>query len=674
MNTDASFRKNQEQLESETEAFIKNFSLNKPSSGPKIIPVVFHVIHTGGAGNISSAQIMDQVAILNEEFLRMQADTVFTPAAFKSVASPYNVEFRLATIDPSGNCTNGINRIYSNLAMCSVNNNAVKALSYWPSNKYLNIWLVESMHYSGNTSCVGGGYATFPGGAATLDGINIRGDLIGSIGTAATNGSWGNFLGRYLIHELGHWFNLRHIWGDANCGNDFVSDTPPHVTSNSGCPSFPHNSNNSCGGNSNGEMYTDYMDYTNGPCLNMFTAGQVARMDAAMNSSVSGRNNLYTVANLNATGTNDPYTYPVNCTANPDILPYGSIVVCVGDSVQFTDYSYGGNEISRSWDFAGHPATSLTDSIVKVKYVLPGTYTVGLSVTGSSGTKTKTFMQKVTVLDNNANPNYVAPFTDSFENPVDFANDWVQVNIDNDTTWRRHTTTYYTGSACVGIKNSQNEAPLTDVLISPAYNLTAFSTATLSFQLHFAAKTATDYDKLTIFISSDCGKTWQLKYVRLGSSNLKTVTPYYTSSHIPPPASAEWRLDKINLVNNWGANPVRFKFEFKSGGGNNIFIDDINITATPTSLSELVRSESLNVYPNPAHEILNINMDGTTSSKIELSLEDISGRIVVASHEIISQGNNTLQLKTQGLSEGVYILRIKESQGFIHSKKIIISN
>src|SRR6185369_9812644 len=101
-------------------------------------------------------------------------------------------------------------------------------------------WITQVMHYSGTPDCVGGGYATFPGGNPLLDGINIRGDLISNIGTAATNGSWGNFKGRYLIHELGHWFNLRHIWGDATCGNDQVGDTPPAVASNSGCPLFPH--------------------------------------------------------------------------------------------------------------------------------------------------------------------------------------------------------------------------------------------------------------------------------------------------------------------------------------------------------------------------------------------------------------------------------------------------
>lgn len=677
LNSNPQFKINQQLLEQETAEFIKQWQLSKGMMAPpKIIPMVFHVIHTGGAGNISDAQIIDQVNILNKEFIRMQADTVLTPAAFQPVAGKFNVEFRLATIDPSGNCTNGINRIYSNLAQCSVGTDDYKSLIDWPSNKYLNIWLVEVMHYSSSTSCNGGGYATFPGGSSALDGVAIRGDLIGSIGTAATNPGWGNFLGRYLIHELGHWFNLRHIWGDATCGDDFVSDTPKHVTSNSGCPSFPYNANNSCGTGANGEMFTDYMDYTNGPCLNMFTAGQVARMDACINSALSGRNNLWTTTNLNATGTNNPYTYPVACAASPEVLPYGPIVCCVGDSVQFTDYSYGGKETSRLWNFFGNPASSLTDSIVKVKYNTPGVYNIALTTSFGSSNKTKTFNAKVYVLANTVNPNYTVPFTDSFENATDFNNDWVRVNHDNDTTWRRFTNTAFTGSACVGIKNYDNFAPLKDELISPAYDLSSLSTATLSFRLHFATQTTSDYDKMEVYMSTNCGQTWSIKYTRVAAA-LKTVTVNYTTSHIPPAASAtEWRKETISLTTNtWGSNPVRFKFKFTSGGGNNIFIDDINIFGvTATDIAKnTVDENGVLIYPNPAQNNLNVNLNLSKNSDVDIIIKDVTGKTVLNKTSKLLKGENKIQLETTQLSSGLYFVQVNSDGNFVSTKKIVIS-
>jgi len=674
LKTWTEFKKNQETLEKETQVRIKHPQM-KTAAGPKIIPVVFHIIHTGTSGNISDAQVIDQVNILNKEFKRLQADTSQTPAAFKPLAAPFDVEFRLATLDPGGMCTNGIVRIYHDLATCSFVWDDVKKLSYWPSNMYLNVWLVESMHYPGNASCNGGGYAQYPGGNPLTDGVVMRSDLISSIGTSATNGGWGNFQGRYLIHELGHWFNLRHIWGNANCGNDLVNDTPPHETSNSGCPTFPHKPNNTCGGGPNGEMFTNYMDYTHGTCLNMFSVGQVARMDAAINSTVSGRSNLWSPGNLIATGTNDTYTYPAPCPAVPDILPYSSLVVCAGDSVKFTDYSYGGKKTSRLWNFFGNGSTSTTDSIVKVKYNNPGIYDVSLTTFYLSDTKSATFMNKVYVLDPLANPNYTMPISDSFENNTDFKNNWVRVNHNNDSTWRQFTNTAFTGTACVGINNFYNPGPLKDELISPAYSLNAASTATLSFRVFFATKSADDYDKLQVLSSSDCGKTWSIKYTRYANTNLKTITNAVTNNYFPPAGSAEWRKESINLFNNWGNNPVRFKFLFTSGGGNNILIDDINIEDTVSFISvpELSKSGEFKIYPNPVQDNFEISLNLSQPSEVEVMLTDIVGKTLIVKTYSLEEGQTILPVQTSALAEGLYLIQVRSKGTILHSQKIIIS-
>lgn len=663
------FYDNQKLLEDFTKSFANSGA--KLSSAGYTIPVVFHVIYTNASGNISDAQIINQINILNAEFKRLQPDTALTPLPFKPLASPFNVTFRLATKDPQGNCTNGINRIYSELTNCSFYNDDVKSLSYWPSDQYLNIWLVQSMRYSTTVPCQGGGYATFPGGIPTLDGVNIRSDLIGSIGTAATNSGWGNFKGRYLIHELGHWFNLRHIWGDANCGNDFVSDTPIHETSNSGCPNFPFKANNSCGTGTNGEMFTNYMDYTNGNCLNMFSAGQVARMTAAINSPVSNRNNLWSNGNLMATGTSDPYVYPPVCCANPAILPFSPIIACVGDTVKITDFSYGGLSNSRSWNFNGGISANTTDSVIKVVYNAPGVYNVQLTKNYLSTSKTATFANHVYILNNTANSLYSFPFTEGFENQFNFNNGWTIVNRDNLTQWGVNNTTNFSGSKCVALTVFNESAPAIDELVSPSIDMSAASTVTLSFKLHYAATSFTpNTDRLAVQVSNDCGKTWFQLYNKTGNS-LKTVTTNISSSYTPAPGGNEWRTENIFIDDSYlGANWY-FKFVFtNNGGGNNIFIDDININGISTiGIKEKnINSNFVQLMPNPANE------------SVTLEFKNDQPR-TLAVYNQLGQLQNTYQLtkkeeklSTQNYINGVYYFSIQEKGFSPVYKKVVIQH
>ena len=188
-----------------------------------IIPVVFHVIHTYGSENISDLQIQDQINILNRDFRKRNADTsnIIKNTPFDTLAADINIEFRLAQIDPNGNCTNGIERIVSPLTNFA---NDKSKLSPWPSQKYLNVWVVKSIGTGGNVA----GYAYYPGmiPSPLVDGVIILSDYIGSIGTSNPNRS------RALTHEVGHYLNLIHVWGSTNSpevdctGSDMVEDTP----------------------------------------------------------------------------------------------------------------------------------------------------------------------------------------------------------------------------------------------------------------------------------------------------------------------------------------------------------------------------------------------------------------------------------------------------------------
>ncbi|MFM2134746.1 MAG: hypothetical protein RL021_146, partial [Bacteroidota bacterium] len=236
------------------------------------IPVVFHVVYNTTAQNITDAKCIAQLNQLNLDFSKTNTDATQIPSAFASVAANTNIQFCLAQRDPTGASTTGIERRQTTVSAFSTND-AVKyyangGLNAWPSGSYLNIWVCNM---SGGIL----GYAQFPGGSTATDGVVLQYTSVGSMLSPGSGAPYN--LGRTATHEVGHWLNLRHIWGDANCGSDQVNDTPTHNTANYGCPTYPHAS--TCTG-APVEMTMNYMDYTDDPCMYMFTAGQSARMNA----------------------------------------------------------------------------------------------------------------------------------------------------------------------------------------------------------------------------------------------------------------------------------------------------------------------------------------------------------------------------------------------------------
>lgn len=258
------------------------------------IPVVVHVVHNGtsvGSGsNISDAQIISQIVVLNEDFRRLNADTNNTPGVFKPVASDTEIQFCLAQRTPTGQSTNGIDRINRNTKGWTAPpysqtyvNNTIKPQSIWDPNQYLNIWVCDLSNFIL-------GFATFPAnstlqglsspfGTSVTDGVVILFDSFGRTGNVAAPYN----KGRTATHEIGHWLGLRHIWGDATCGNDYCADTPTQSTANSTCPTFPYVSG--CNNGPNGDQFMNYMDYCFDNCLNMFSADQKDRMVTAMQNS-----------------------------------------------------------------------------------------------------------------------------------------------------------------------------------------------------------------------------------------------------------------------------------------------------------------------------------------------------------------------------------------------------
>ncbi len=244
-------------------------------TGVTRIPVVVHVVWNTAAENVSDAQIQSQIDVLNRDFRRLNPDVANVPAVWQSLVLDARVEFFLAAQDPGGNPTNGITRTQTTTASFAdddhVKSVATGGANAWPADRYLNLWVCP----------LGGGllgYAQFPGGAAATDGVVITHAGFGTTGTAAAPFN----LGRSATHEIGHWLNLFHIWGDdgTGCtGSDQVADTPNQGGPNFGVPAFPHVS---CSNGPNGDMFMNYMDYVDDRAMVMFTAGQGVRIDAAL--------------------------------------------------------------------------------------------------------------------------------------------------------------------------------------------------------------------------------------------------------------------------------------------------------------------------------------------------------------------------------------------------------
>ena len=270
LKNDPSLQKRMDEIERFTEDFVTQKRLL--STGVIEIPVVVNVLYKTSAQNISDAQIQSQITVLNNDFKALNSDYNNTPSLFQPLRSGnFGIQFVLETVNRKATTKTSWS---TNNAMKYTSQGGLNATS--PTTK-LNIWVCNM----GNGIL---GYAQFPGGSSATDGVVIDDNAFGTVGTVTSPYN----KGRTATHEVGHWLNLRHIWGDATCGSDLVSDTPQHNTSNYGCPSYPHYS--TCTGTPV-EMTMNYMDYTDDACMYMFTTGQKTRAMAIF--AVGGPRNSF---------------------------------------------------------------------------------------------------------------------------------------------------------------------------------------------------------------------------------------------------------------------------------------------------------------------------------------------------------------------------------------------
>lgn len=644
-----------EKADAELEQFTKRFDESELArSSDYIIPVVFHVIHANGEENISDAQIQDAIDVMTEDFTLENDDITSVIDEFAGIVADVGVEFRLAKLDPNGNCTNGIVRVESEETFEGGEN--LKGISpAWPRANYLNIWVASDL--SGGAA----GYTYTPGSVdgfwgAQTDGIVIRHNYVGSIGTGSTVGS------RALTHEVGHWINLRHPWGGSNnpglsdnCGSDDNVDDTPNTIGWTSC----NLSGESCGTLDNVQNFMEY-SY----CSRMFTQGQKTRMLAALNSSTASRNNLHSFENLQATG----------------VLGAGSVCsvqistntneVCAGDSVVYTDYSYHG-VTDRLWSFeGGSPATATGEEVV-VYYNESGTYGVELQIGNESGENvTEGFQNLVKVWPIVGLP---IDYSEDFESDPDLDEEWAIPVSNGEYSWGISTqASGASGNHSLMLPNRYLNAGTVSEIRSQPIDLSNTNTdATISFKYAYTRRNSTNTERLLFYISNDCGATWVLREVLNNSFH----TAPFTNAFWYPSAPSEWEEVVIdNMPESYLVSNFRFRFVFESDGGNNLFIDDINITGpNTTSINDIDISNSLTVFPNPANNTVNFELSGDKAYSFDVRLTNTLGQAVIAQSELIFNGRREqYALNTSSLSAGVYMLTIETSEGQRAVKRVML--
>lgn len=638
-------------LENFTRQFEQNQRSQRSSGGGGplyIIPVVFHILHDYGPENISDAQVYDAMRIINEDFRKLNADTINTIPLFQGIAADAQIEFRLATIDPTGACTNGIDRIQTTKTYAA--DDAAK-LNPWPNNKYMNIWVAKSLVNSGAAA-----YAYLPGTASnSVDGIMARYNYVGSIGQSSPSVS------HTISHELGHTLNLYHPWGPGNspgvscAGDDLVNDTPQTQGSTS-CAL-----NTSVCNPPQIENVQNFMDYSF--CETMFTNGQVTRMQAALNSTASRRNNLWTTANLTATGTDG--SAPGVCIPVADFYSTDQ-TVCVNTVIQFYDQSWKGKVDTWNWSFPGGTPSTSADSTPVVSFASSGNYDITLIVSNSAGSDTIT---KTAFVRIGSAPTVQVPYVNGFEDSTSFPGpEGYIVNIDGGLGWQRVNTAASNGSFSIRINNYNNTDGQVDEWISPPIDFSNVTLPTVTFRVANAQRSTTSSDALKMFASNNCGQTWTQRWGKSGAtlSTAGVVTTTFT------PTSAQWRQESVSM-NPFALKPnVRLKFQNTSNRGNNTYIDDISINGTLVSVEDAEEVQTgFAIYPNPTSGVANVSFYLSRNNEVQVEVKDITGKLVqVVAKENMAPGVHEMTLPQ--LSRGVYMIDLSIGNKH-HIRKLIVS-
>lgn len=633
--------------------FIKDFIKNNPKTDDiYVIPVVFHVVHNYGEENISYEQILGAIEFMNKDYRLQRADTNLIIAPFKNIAADTRIEFRLAKIDPWGECTIGVTKTVSETTNGG-GEEAKEAAPSWPSDKYLNIWTVKALGYGA------AGWSYYPGTASQgYDGIILLHNYIGYNGTSSISHA------SVVTHEAGHYLNLAHPWGStndpglqSNCDMDDGIDDTPNTIGHTDC----NLSAFTCGSLDNVQNFMEY-SY----CYKMFTAGQKDVMRATLNSSVSGRNNLWSASNRIATGTNDGYVAQI-CAPIADFSS-GHNLGCTGFTVNYNNLSYNTDFIgSFNWTFEGGYPTSSDLSNPIVNYNDKGLFDVQLYVENPTDSNVKQVTDYIRVYD--IEDGYSLPYTESFETS---SFPWITGNSNNDfyiveegvDHWTQ-TSVGYSGKG-IKIVNRNNDAGDKNRIYLPNVLLEDFDNPVqVKFKAAYGRTDELKSDRLKFYVSSTCGDSARIVYVLTGTALTSTYVNSW-STYIP--TASHWKTHTFTInPTALSSNNLRLIIESESNGGNAIYIDEVSFETILLDVNTASVNNKIEVYPNPCNDELYIQ-NSSSSQDLNISISDYTGRI------IYSMTSSGLQINAsqivENLPTGIYFLKIDDGVLPVTSKLV----
>ena len=641
------------------------------------IPVVVHVVHRGEAvgvgSNIPLAQIEDQIRILNEDFRRLNPDTVDTPDIFLPVAADTRIEFVLARQDPEGFPTNGVVRVEGNQNNYGLEDAALlSALSQWDPNRYMNIWVATLR---------GGvlGYAQLPVSPLPgLEGSSNNADTDGVVIDHLSFGSIGSLRDRYnggrtTTHEVGHFLGLRHTWADdeGSCEfDDFVEDTPPQADSYNGCPVEA----SSCG---SPDMYDNYMDLTDDACMNIFTEGQKLRMRTVLENSIR-RTSLLTSPALEA-----PVPIPNDASISRIVTPQSS--ECSPDiNPRITLFNSGTNTITSVTAAFGIQQELVEEATFELNLAPGASQDLAFSSLSSNvglnpgilyeASFTITEVNDVVddnPLGNNRSVDFIIPQEDEVPLVEDFeseANDTffeksIIRNPDSRITWEQrdapntgdpnNQALYINFYEYAGLEGER------DFLYSPTLDLRGIPAAVLSFRVAYAPYTNEDsfasQDGLLVGVSTDCGATIDaIIYDKFGN-NLATQ-PAQESPFVPVNED-DWREEILSLSDYLGEPNVQLVFIGVNDHGNNVYIDDIEFFVTEYDSLRPPES-SFSIEPNPVeNNQVQVEFNLPFSDDVTIAIYSMQGSLI-GQYAFPNTLNQTYTIDMGGRPTGVYVLRV----------------
>lgn len=582
-----------QQIENQTSAFIAAHK-NQSNTMQSIvtIPVVFHVVYATSAQNISDAQCQAQLNQLNLDYARLNADASSTPSAFTGVAANTQVQFCMAVRTPTGASTTGVVHKSTSTSSFSSNDNVKHSSSggddAWDATKYLNIW-----------SCnLGGGllgYAQFPGGAASTDGVVFLYSSIGSVAQPGTASPYN--LGRTATHEVGHWLNLRHINGDGNCASDLVNDTPTQSALNFGCPAYPHVT---CSNGPNGDMFMNYMDYTDDGCMNTFTAGQAARMQALFTTGGARVGLLTSQGCVPVTGgtCNVPSGLSTTgITTTTATLNWGAVSGAVSYNVQYRVVGAG------SWT----STTSTTTSKSLSGLVSATNYEWQVQTVCSAGSS-------------------------AFSGSSTF-------------------TTSSTGGGGCSDTYEPNESRSAAKTVSTNTHITGLISTTTDKD-YFKFITTSPNTNVKIDLTNLAGD-YDVNLLNSSGSTLATSQNGGTTAEQIKRNTTSAATYYVYIYGYQGANSSTICYDLL------ISTSSTSWRESADAINEPVAAENnMVVYPNPADGIVNVSFNGVSNSTATVRITDMVGKIIASRNVTVSEGNNKVSFDMTQYSKGIYLVEL----------------